>query len=231
MKFEQRTLQILKNYSTINPSLQFNKGEDSGSTLVTISPNKTVMAKAQIKEVIPSDFAIYDLSRFLGVLSLFDSPDVILGSTHLVISENGKNVQYTYADPKMIAVPSSKEIKLPDAEITFSLESTVLQSITKAMGVLGLPEIAVTGEQGKIKIQAIDSKNPTSDAYSIDINTNTPVYKVDSNATFRMIFLAENIKILPENYTLTISSKGIAHFVGKDIQYWVATESSSTYKS
>lgn len=228
MKFEGRTLQILKNYATINPSLQFRKGSGNGSTLTTMSPNKTVMAKASIKEDIPSDFAIYDLSRFLGVLSLFDSPNIILDTSHLNISGNSRQVQYTYADPKMIVSPGDKEVKLPEPEISFSLQSDVLQSVVKAMGVLGLPEIAVAGNKGAIKVQAIDSKNPSSDVYSVDITS--PIYSINQNAEFKMIFLAENIKILPEHYLLSISSKGIAHFKGNDIEYWVATESSSTYK-
>ena len=40
MKFSERTLTVLKNFATINPSIVFNPGK----TLRTISPTKTVMA-------------------------------------------------------------------------------------------------------------------------------------------------------------------------------------------
>lgn len=225
MKFETRTLQIMKNFASINPSLQFKQG----SFITTMSPNKTMMAKAAIKEHIPHTFAIFDLSRFLGVLSLFESPVLNMEERYLNISGGSRQVQYTYADPKLIVTPGDKEIKLPEPEISFSLGSEVLQSIMKAMGVLGLPEIAVSGENGVIRIEAIDSKNPSSDTYSITVDT--PIYNIDAKAKFRMIFLAENIKVLPENYTLSISSRGLAHFKGSDIEYWIATESSSTYKA
>ena len=225
MKFESRTLQILKNFATINPSLQFKQG----SFITTISPNKTMMAKAAIKEHIPHTFAIFDLSRFLGVMSLFESPMLAMEERYVNISGGSRKVQYTYADPKLIVTPGDKEIKLPDPEISFALSSDVLQSILKAMGVLSLPEIAVSGENGVINIQAIDSKNPSSDTYSITIDSE--IYSIDPGAKFRMIFLAENIKILPENYKVSISSKGLAHFQGSDIEYWIATESSSTYKA
>ena len=92
-----------------------------------------------------------------------------------------------------------------------------------------LAKIAVSGENGVIRIEAIDSKNPSSDTYSITVDT--PIYNIDAKAKFRMIFLAENIKVLLENYTLSISSRGLAHFKGSDIEYWIATESSSTYKA
>jgi len=218
MKFEARTLQILKNFSTINPSLQFKEG----SILSTVSPNKTVMAKATIKENIPSTFSIYDLSKFLGVLSLFDSPEISLEEKYLIIKGNSKQVQYTYADPRNIVLPGEKEIKLPELEINFQLTSDTLQSVLKAMGVLGLPEIAVTGENGVLSVQAVNTKNPSSDNFSIDVG--------QTSLTFKMIFLAENIKIIQDEYDVSISSKGIAHFKGKDIEYWVATESSSTFK-
>jgi hypothetical protein len=218
MKFEARTLQILKNFSVINPSLQFKEG----STLSTVSPNKTVMSKAAIKEHIPSTFAIYDLSKFLGVLSLFDSPEISLEEKYLIIKGNNKQVQYTYADPRNIVIPGDKEIKLPESEINFTLTSDTLQSVLKGMGVLGLPELAVSGENGVLSVQAVNVKNPSSDNFSIDVGQ-TPL-------TFKMIFLAENIKIIQDDYDVSISSKGIAHFKGKDIEYWVATESSSTFK-
>jgi len=218
MKLEGRTLQILKNFASINPSLQFKQG----SFITTISPNKTMMAKAAIKEHIPHTFAIYDLSRFLGILSLFESPTLTLEERFLTISGGGRHVQYTYADPKLIVTPGDKEVKIPSVDIELDLKAEVLQSVLKAMGVLGLPELAINGEDGVMSVQAIDSKNPTSDKFSVEVGT--------TNATFKMIFLSENIKMLNEDYRVEISSKGIAHFTGGDVEYWVATESASTYK-
>ena len=162
MKLSSETLAILKNFASINPSLQFKQG----SFITAISPVKTLMAKAAIKEHIPHTFAIYDLSRFLGVLSLFESPTLNMEERLLTVSGSGRKVQYTYADPKLIVTPGDKEIKLPSVDVEFDLKSDTLQSVLKAMGVLGLPEIAVTGEDGTLSIQAIDSKNPSSDKFS-----------------------------------------------------------------
>lgn len=217
MKLEGRTLQILKNYCTINPSLQFKQG----SSLTTVSPTKTVMAKAVIKEEIPTTFAIYDLSRFLGVLSLFDTPNIELDEKFLQIQDRDRTVQYTFADPRLIVTPGDKEIKLPDPEINFVLKSDVLQGVLRAMSIMSLPELAVTGENGRLCVEAINSHNPTSDKYSIQVG--------ETDLNFKMIFLAENIKILSEDYNVSISSRGIAHFKGSDIEYWIATESSSTF--
>lgn len=217
MKLESKTIQILKNFSSINPSIQFNPG----STLSTISPMKTVVAKATMAETIPSSFAIYDLSKFLGVLSLFESPELIIGERSMDISGGSQKVSYTFADPKLIVTPNDKEIKMPPAEIQFRLTGDDLSKVLKAMGVLQLPEIAVTGDGQSMYIEAIDSKNPSSDTYKVRL--------ADTELTFKMIFKAENIKIMSGDYDVQISSQGIAYFKGTDVEYWIATEASSTF--
>lgn len=219
MKLESRTIQILKNFASINPSLMFKPG----STLATVSPLKTLMAKASIDEIIPSQFAIYDLSKFLGVLSLFESPNLTIGERSMEISGSQQKVNYTFADPKLIVTPNDKEIAMPECEIQFRLIGDDLSRVLKGMGVLQLPEIAVTGDGADMFIEAIDSKNPSSDSYKVQVGT--------TGHTFRMIFKAENVKIMAGDYDLKISSKGIAHFKGQNIEYWIATEASSVFEN
>ena len=43
------------------------------------------------------------------------------------------------------------------------------------------------------------------------------------------IFKVENIKIIPGEYEVSISSKGISHFSGKEAEYWIAVEQTSTF--
>lgn len=219
MKLESKTIQILKNFASINPSLMFKPGQ----TLSTVSPLKTLMAKAIIDEIVPSQFAIYDLSKFLGVLTLFESPELTIGERSMEISGNQQKVNYTFADPKLIVTPNDKEIIMPECEIQFRLLGDDLTKVLKAMGVLQLPEIAVTGNGSEMFVEAIDSKNPSSDSYKVQVGT--------TSYTFKMIFKAENVKIMAGDYDVSISSKGIAHFKGQVVEYWVATEASSTFES
>ena len=48
---------------------------------------------------------------------------------------------------------------------------------------------------------------------------------------FKFILDIENLKILPGDYEVNISSKLISHFVNKEkgVQYWVALEKTSNY--
>lgn len=216
MKLSARTLQVLKNFATINPSLLFKPG----SSLTTISPLKTMQAKARVSETFDSEFAIYDLSRFLGVLSLFEDPDLVIQDNYLSIVHDAHQVNYVYADKELI-VTSSKEIKMPACEIQFRLPGAILSSVMKALNVLSLPEIAVIGENGQIYFAAVNTKTPNGDVYRAQVG--------ETEHTFKMVFRAENIKLLQDDYDVGISSKGLGHFKGSDVEYWIATESSSNF--
>ena len=75
MKLTAETTAILKNYATINQNIQFKQGQ----TLSTISPQKNILTSAEISEDIPITFAIYDLNKLLGALSLFEkAPQAII---------------------------------------------------------------------------------------------------------------------------------------------------------
>lgn len=221
MKFDEVTLQILKNYAGINHAIMFREG----NTLSTISANKTILAKATIQQNIPSDFAIYDLSRFLSTLSLFETPEVEIQENKLVIKEGRRRINYMFADQNTIIVPPSKDIKFPAPEVSFKLEAAVLTDFMKALNVLSLPEMAVVGDGENITLDAIDSKNPSADRYSVNVG------KSETTDKFTMIIKAEHLKILPGDYEVEISSKGLSHFKGKQVQYWIAVESNSKYGS
>jgi hypothetical protein len=217
MKFSARTLTVLKNFATINPSIQFNEG----NVLRTISPNKTILAKATLSDTIEGSFCIYDLSRFLGVVSLFEDPTFELKEKLAVIKSQGRKVSYTYADPSTFVLPPNKEIKLPTVDINFKLTAEQYSEIMKALGVMSFPDLVVAGEEGKIYLRATDTKNPSADKYDIEVG--------DTDGTFSAVFRTENLKMLSGSYDVSISSKGISHFKSDDIEYWVSVESNSTF--
>jgi hypothetical protein len=218
MKLDTRTTQILKNFASINPSIMFKPG----NRLATISAGKTVMARANITQEIPSPFAIYDLSRFLGTISLFTDPELNVDEKYMTIAQGKRKINYTFTEPSLIVTPPEKEIKLPDPEVSFSISGDELSEVMKALSVLSLPEIAVVGDGTDISVQAIDSKNPSGDTYSVNVGSTT--------ATFKMIIRAENLKLLPGDYNVEISSKGLSRFSTTDIEYFIAVESNSTYE-
>jgi len=218
MQFSEKTLTILKNFSTINQSIVLN----SGSELKTISPQKTVMAMASIEDTIPSQAVIYDLSRFLSVYSLYENPEIDFGEKNFVISDGRRKTKYVYADISMVISAPEKEINIPNPDVEVMVEWKDLQSVLKASGVLQLPEIAFVGRDGKCYLSAIDSSNPTADTFGVEIG--------ETHDDFSLIIKTENIKLMPNDYKVSLSSKGISKFEAESVTYFIAVDSKSTYK-
>lgn len=216
MNFDMKTVQVLKNFTTINPSLLF----EPGNVLRTISPARTIMARATVDLDIDREFAIYDLSQLLATLALFEQTEVIAQENYLEIVSGSEKVKYLYADPSLIVTPPNKSLELPSVDVTFDLPADVLNKTMKAMSIMGAPELAVVGDGNDIRVQTYNSKNTNTSNYS------NVVGKTDKR--FTMVFLAENLKLMPGDYTVSISAAKIGHFRGSGIEYYVAVEQSST---
>jgi hypothetical protein len=221
MKLDARTISILKNFATINQSIVVNPG----NVIETISPSMTVMARATVLPEFDRPFAIFELPRFLSAVSMFKDPELVLDEKHMLIKDNNQKIRYSYAEASMVLSPEGKKIRLTNPEIEFVLEQDVLQSLLKAQATLGLPEIAVTGDGRRIKVQAMDSKKPDWDTYDVDVG--------ETNDTFQMVFKAENIRIIPGTYKVAITSKGVGRFTttddGSEVTYFIAVEHSSSF--
>lgn len=218
MIFSDETLSILKNYATINPSLIFNPG----NTLKTISPMKTIMSEVTIAETFEKQACIYDLSRFLATLSLFATPELEFHDKWVTISDGRRTTRYTYADPSMVVAPPNKSIKLPDPDVVVSVTWNDIASVTKASSVLQLPEIAFVGDGSNVSLQAIDSSNPTADKYDVVVGS--------TDKTFKMIIKTENLKLLPLDYDVSLSSKGMASFSTNKVNYYIVIEQNSEFQ-
>lgn len=218
MKFSERTLTILKSFSTINKSIQMKEG----NTLRTITPEKTLIASATIPDQFPSEACIYDLSRFLSILSLHTAPDVEFHDKYFVITEGKQRTRYAFADVSMIHAAPEKTIELPSADVVVDVSWNDLQSVQKAAGVLQFNEVAFVGQDGKCYLKAIDSSSAAADDYGVEIG--------DTADEFKIIIKTDNLKLLPQDYRVTLSSKGISEFKGEDVTYFVAIDTKSTYK-
>ena len=214
---------MLKNFSDINMSIEIKKG----NILRTVSVQKNILAQAELEEDFPQDFAIYELNRFLGAVSLFDDPEFKFNGKSANIGTTKHSVDYVYCDPSMIVTPPENNITFPDPEVKFQLSQDALSQIMKASNVLGTPEIAVEGgphPNDVIRLKALDVNNDSTDTFKVVLDER-------SDNKFRFVFKTENMKMLPGNYDVEISSKGISHFTmqGQKLQYWIATESASSF--
>ena len=223
MKLSKHTLSMLKNFSDINMSIEIKEG----NILRTVSVQKNILAQAELEDSFPQDFAIYELNRFLGAVSLFDDPEFRFNGKSANIGTTRHSVDYVYCDPSMIVTPPENNITFPDPEVKFTLSQDALSQIMKASNVLGTPEIAIEGgphPNDVIRLMALDVNNDSTDTFKV-------VLEERSDNKFRFVFKTENMKMIPGNYDVEVSSKGISHFTlqGQKLEYWIATESTSSF--
>ena len=221
MKLSESTLSLLKNFSTINQSILFKQG----TKLRTISVMKNILAEATVSEELPKDFGIYDLGQFLNGLSLHNSPELdFQEDNYVVIKEGRSRSKYFFADPQVIVTPPERPMNLPSEDVTFDLSTEQLDKLLKAAAIYQLPDLAVVGANGVVKIVVRDKKNDTSNDFAITVG--------ETDKQFSFNFKVENIKILPGNYEVVVSSKLLSRFTSKnqDLTYYIALEPDSTFE-
>ena len=220
MKLSNETINVLKNFSTINTNLLIK----AGKSISTMSAMKNIVAKAEVKEDFPKDFAIYDLNEFLASLSLFSKPELDFSDDFVVIKEEGSNsksLQYWFSDPSVVTTPKS-DITMPSSEVKFNFTSEVLGQVQKAAAVIGAPDMVLDSNGLKVT----DKKNDTANDYFLPL-----VQKGSEVVDYKFWFKVENLKILPGTYDVSVSSKNISNFKNSNvnIEYFIALEPESKY--
>ena len=221
MKLSDSTVNLLKNFSNINQSILFKKG----NSLRTISVMKNILAEATINEELPKDFGIYDLNQFLNGLSLHNNPDLdFTNDNYVVIREGRSRSKYFFADPNVIVCPPDKSIELPTEDVSFELKTEQLDKLLKAAGIYQLPDLSAIGEDGVVKLVVRDKKNDTSNDYAVVVG--------ETEGNFVFNFKVENIKLIPGSYDVVVSQKLLSKFTCRehDLTYYIALEPDSSYE-
>ena len=223
MKLSEHTTSVLKNFASINQNLVIKEGK----TISTMSAMKNIVAKAEVDEDFPREIAIYDLNEFLAALSLFTNPVLDFSENFVMITEEGKtgnSLKYFYSDPSVVTTPSS-EITMPETEVKFSLDSSDLSKVQRAASVIGSPDLVLEKNGTGSYLTVKDKKNDTANNYSLDVDA-------EGNGEYNFFFKVENLKLLPTNYDVNVSSKNISYFksqAGNAVEYWIALEPESSY--
>ena len=223
MELNENTLNVLKNFSGINPNVLIREG----NTVKTISEARNVVATAIVEQEFPQDFGVYDLNEFIGVLSLVDGPRLSFEEECVTIGDStGRSkVKYFFSPEETLTTPT-KNINMPDADVKFTLTADTLNKLRRAASTLGHTEVSITGNNGVLSLSVIDGQNSTSNAFSIDIDG-----EYNRDAKFNFVLNISNLKLLAGDYEVEISSKLISKFAHKEVNvsYWIALEKTSTY--
>jgi hypothetical protein len=215
----RKTLDVLKNFSTINSSIVFRKG----STVRTISNAENILAKFTGEEVFPVDFAIYDLSQFLSGISLFSDPQLEFDNENFVSIRGGRqSARYFFSDPEItLKSAPEKNVKFPGSDLQFNLTGEDLIALQKASAVYSLPDLTFQSIEGHDEIKLIlrDKENDTSNTYDITVAGS-------STGTYTLDLKIENIRLLPGDYMVKVSQHLISEWtnVNTDLTYYIALE-------
>ena len=215
----EKTLNVLKNFSTINSSIVFRKG----STVRTISNAENILAKYTGEELFPTDFAIYDLSQFLSGISLFNNPQLEFTSNDFVSIRGGRtSAKYYFSDPEItLKSAPEKNVKFPGADLQFNLSDSDLIQLRKASAVYGLPDLTFQSEESSEEIKLIlrDKENDTSNTYEQSVSgCCTGSYSLDVKV--------ENIRFMSGDYVVKVSKHLISEWTNQNVEltYYVALE-------
>ena len=214
MRLSDRTQMILKNFATINEGIIIRPGNILG-TLKT--PDKSIYAFAKVDEEFEKTAPIYYIRKFIDLLSLYKEPDVEFFDDHLLIREGKKKMRYSYAIEEMIAAPAKDKIPtLQSPDVEFDLKWEDLQNVLRAAKTMQQPEIAFIGSGGNCSINTINTEKSITDTFSIDL--------AETNDTFQMVIKISNIRLIPQDYHVKISQRGISQFSGNDIDYFIGVD-------
>lgn len=218
MKISKQTLDILKNFASINQNVLIK----AGSRLATRTVAKNVFVDANVEDEFPQDFGIYNLSEFLGVVSLFSEPEFTFSDSSVTITQGKNKVTYLFASPEVLDYPE-KNIVMPKTDVEFELSEENLKSLQKAGAVLGSTDLLIQGQDGKLSATVLDPKNPSANTFSVDVG--------ETDLSFECFIKLENLKMPVGIYEVSLSSKKISRFKSKTMDYtiYIAAEKNSVW--
>lgn len=223
MELNENTIEVLKNFSGINQNLLVQQGNN----IKTISEARNVVASATVGEEFPSKFGIYDLNEFIGVLGLMDTPSLKFDEEFVTVGDStGRSkIKYFFSPEETLTSPT-KDINMPDGDVKFTFDNDTMNKIKRAASTLGHSEMTISGKDGSLVLSVVDNANSTSNTYSIEVGGEFP-----ENGVFNFVINISNLKLLPGDYEVSISSKLISEFkhTEMNVRYWIALEKSSTF--
>ncbi|BBC78097.1 DNA polymerase processivity factor [Escherichia phage EcS1] len=227
MKLSKDTLNILKNFSSINSGIMLKKGK----FIMTRSVTGTIYGDSTISDEIDIEAAIYDLPGFLSILGLVgEDANISISNdqTTLVIKDQRSTIHWPIADASTIAFPN-KPIPFPMAKVIFELKGEDLQQLMRVSRGLQIDTLAITNKDGNIEIRGY---NGVSDSSLTNVLYSLQVGEYDGTTDFNFVINMSNMKMIPADYKVMLwaqDKKFACKFEGGQSSYVIAMEATSTH--
>ncbi len=148
-----------------------------------------------------------------------------LAESSVRITDGTNSIDYRYSDPSVITSPPEKELKLPSEDVSVVLTEEHLETVKKAAAVLQIPDVSLIGNGEEIRLTVRDKKNSGSNSYNIVVG--------ETEDVFQFNLKVENLKLIPGDYDVIISSKNLAKFIhhSRPCVYYIAIEPDSSFEN
>lgn len=219
MKLSEKTLEILKNFSTINAHLFIEK---DANTIRTMSESKHIFAEVTVDEVFPANIGIMNLHKLLQTISVFDDPDIVFEESFLTISDlkTRTKFKYLYTDPSCLRYPKSGAREFP-TPCSFVLSKDTIGRLLQASRVTSLPDVKINYDSNVVTLEVLDRATKSSNVFSLEVTG-------EGQSPVTAFMKIENLKLIPDEYQMFVSEKA-ARLKNlspewKSLQYFIGME-------
>lgn len=193
MKISSKTVSLLQSFAQISSNLLVKPG----NKLATRNAVNSIQARAVVEETFVRQFAIYDLSQFLTLLSMSQTPEIEFHEKHLEIKHgDGRTHSFFYADESLVTSPADNP---PEIEHLYSFKITAsdINMIIKTAAVVSATMVNIVSKNGKVYLNVCDPKNSTSHSFMQPLG--------ESDVSFDVKMSIDTFKIVPGEYMVNIS--------------------------
>ncbi|QAY01230.1 sliding clamp [Aeromonas phage ZPAH1] len=228
MKINKSTIDILKLFSSINPSIRIMPG----NYINTRTADGNIYAEAIVEDVFEEKICLYAMDQMLGVLNNFKGEvemSVAEGDEDLKLNlkhESGAKATLIMSPESKIVYPK-KPIVFPPAKVSFNLNSDDVSRLQAMSSTLKLNMLKFIKEDGKIvaRLFYVDKSGGVSDQESnqFDIVIGDTQYSGDFDMRFDMKHLA-----YLDGDTEVSCIQGAAQFKCPKVTYVISMNKAST---
>lgn len=220
MKISKQTINVLKNFATINTNMVFKEGE----YLRTINPGRNAFAKAKVSETFTKEFAVYDLNELLSVISMADDTSVELADDKVIIDCGNFGVsEFYYSDKDVVQSPPEKELPVPTGFFSVKITEETLKFWFNAIGTVAAPLLTIVADGKEASVMIGNPAVSNSTTFKAKIGP--------TDKKFKASIPTESLKLLPAEYTISVPETGkYIYFSANngDLQYWLALDSKTS---
>lgn len=223
MKLTKETLNILKNFSTLNNGIVLRKGDVISTKTIT----NVVYGEAKLNQTIDEEIGIYDLNSFLNVVNLVgEDADICLDERrgNLVVSNQRVKINYPAASAGSIISPKGR-VGSFEADVEYSVSMDDLKSLMKMSRQLNVNRLEFMPLDGRLFIRGWeeDDKQHPNEMFRLDMGEYT------GSADFHFFISIDNMKLIDGDYIIQFNRKKIATLTTDNVLYMIACGLDSNY--